>query len=282
MVKIILASTMLVLAACGSDDTASESPEAPAAVAPVKREVAKVDYSKHSGLLLEHMDPEVRPGDDFNAYVNGGWIDATEIPSDKPAYGISTILRDNSQVQVKTIIEKSAAGDFAKGSDEQKVGDLFASFINMQRRNELGVSPLHGEFEKIEALSDYEALAAYFAEANRSGVDMPIQLDQYADFKDPNQYMMYAWQGGLGLADREFYFLEDEKSGDIRAKYVEHIARMFELASLEDGGAAADMIMALETRIAGEHMLKEDTRNYDVNYNKAAIEDLAEVMPNFN
>ena len=281
MVKIILASVMLVLAACGQDDTATESPEAPAAAAPVKREVAKVDYSKHSGLLLEHMDPEVRPGDDFNAYVNGGWIDAVEIPSDKPAYGISTILRDNSQVQVKTIIEKSAAGDFAKGSDEQKVGDLFASFMNMQRRNELGVSPLHGEFEKIEALSDYEALAVYFAEANRSGVDMPIQLDQYADFEDPNQYMMYAWQGGLGLADREFYFLEDEKSEDIRAKYVEHIARMFELAGLEDGGAAADMIMALETRIAAEHMKKEDTRDYAANYHKLTPADLPGLMPNF-
>ena len=276
--KKLLAGITLVLAACGQDDAPTDTPVAPA---PVKREVAKVHPSKHSGLLLEHMDLEVRPGDDFNAYVNGGWIDAIEIPGDKPGYGISTILRDDSQDHVKSIIEKSAAGDFAKGSDEQKVGDLFASFMNMERRNELGVSPLNAEFEKIDALNDYEELAVYFAEANRLGVDMPIQLAQYADFQDPKQYMMYAWQGGLGLADREFYFLEDEKSEDIRSKYVEHIAKMFDLAGLDDSEGAADRIMALETRIAAEQMKKEDTRDFASNYHRLPPAELPGLMPEF-
>ena len=267
-----------MLAACGQDNTATETPDAASSETP---EVAEVDYTKHSGLLLEHMNLDIRPGDDFNAFVNGGWIDATEIPGDKSIYGVSTILVDQSQGHVRTIIEESAAGDFAQGSDEQKVGDLFASFMNMKRRNELGISPLQAEFERIDALNDYEELAVYFAEANKLGVDMPIQLSQYADFKDPLHYMMYTWQGGIGLPDREFYFLEDEKSVAIRAKYLEHIAKMLDLAGIADGETAAEMLMALETRIAAEHMLKEKTRDYATNYHKLTPTELPELMPQF-
>ena len=276
--KKILASLSLLLAACGQDNAATETPDAAATETP---EVAKVAYTKHSGLLLEHMNPDVRPGDDFNAFVNGGWIEATTIPADKSRYGIGTILRDESQDHVKAIIEESAEGDFAKGSNEQKVGDLFASFMDMEKRNELDVSPLDAEFEKIDALNDREELAVYFAEANKLNVSMPFTLSQYADFKDPKYYMMYTYQGGLGLPDREFYFLEDEKSVDIRAKYVEHIAKMFDMAGLGDGEAAADMLMALETRLAGEQMLKEKVRDFANNYNKLTAAELAELMPQF-
>ncbi len=255
----------LVLAACGQDKTATETVETP----------------KHSGLHLEHMNPDVQPGDDFNAFVNGGWIDAAEIPADKPRYGITTILRDESQEHVKSIIEKSAAGDFAKGSDEQKVGDLYASYMDMETRNKLGVTPLHAEFEKIDALKDHQELAVYFAEANKVGISLPFVLGQNEDFQDPNTYMMHTWQGGLGLPDREFYFLDDEKSVEIRTKYVEHMVKMFELGGVKDGAAASDMIMALETRMAAEHMKKEQTRDFVLLYNPIAIAELPGLMPNF-
>jgi putative endopeptidase len=266
-VKKTLASIAFALAltACGQDQTATETVATP----------------KHSGLHPEHMNPDVRPGDDFNAFVNGGWIDATMIPADKPRYGITTILRDQSQEHVKSIIEKSAAGDFAKGSDEQKVGDLYTSYMDMETRNKLGVTPLNAEFEKIDALADYEELAVYFAEANKLGISLPFVLGQNADFQDPNTYMMHTWQGGLGLPDREFYFLDDEKSVEIRTKYVEHIEKMFELGGVKDGAAAADMIMALETRMAAAHMKKEQTRDMVLLYNPVAIADLPGLMPNF-
>ncbi len=260
----------LVLAACGQDNTPTETAEAPVA-----------DTPKHSGLLAEHMNLDVRPGDDFNAFVNGGWIDKAEIPADKPGYGIDIMLRDQSQEHVKTIIEESAAGDFAKGSDEQKVGDLYASYMDMATRNKLGVSPLQAEFEKIDALKDRQELAVYFAEANKLGISMPFSLNQYADLKDPKHYMMYTYQGGLGLPDREFYFLHDEKSEEIRAKYVEHIEKMFDLAGLADGAAAADMVMALESGIAEEHMKKEQTRDLAGNYHSMTTTELADLMPQF-
>ncbi len=236
---------------------------------------------QHSGLLLKYMDKDVRPGDDFNAFVNGSWIKTTEIPADKPGYGIFTILRDESQEHVKAIIEESADGDFAKGSDEQKVGDLFASYMDTETRNELGVSPIQSDLDQIDAIENAEDLAIYFAKVNKLGVSVPFVLDQYVDFKDPNTYMIYTFQGGLGLPDREFYFLEDEKSQDIRTKYVEHVAKMFELAGLENGQGAADTIMALESKLAAEHMKKEQTRNMVALYNKIPLEELSDLMPNF-
>jgi putative endopeptidase len=260
---------LLVLAACGQGSVDTETSPAVAAT------------PMHSGLLIEHMDMNVRPGDDFNSFVNGGWIAKTEIPADKASYGIGYILHEESQDNVKTIIEEAAAGDFAMGSDEQKVGDLYASYMDVDTRNRLGATPLHAEIEKIDALRDHDELAIYFAEANRIGIEMPFVLAQYVDFKDPNTYMMYTWQGGLGLPDREFYFLEDEKSIEIRNAYVEHVAKMLDMANLGDGATAANMIMDLESRMAAVHMKKEETRDMVALYNKIPTDKLPELMPNF-
>ncbi len=128
-----------------------------------------------------------------------------------------------------------------------------------------GSTPLQAELAKIAALDNYQDLAVYFAEANKLGINVPITLHQYVDMKDNSIYMMYTWQGGLGLPDREYYFKDDEKSEEIRQAYVQHIRTMFDLAGLPDGESAAQTIMALETRIANEHMLKEKTRDLAAN-----------------
>jgi putative endopeptidase len=270
MIRILTGAVLaLLLSACGQDTpNPATEPEV-------------TTSAKYSGLLPEYMDTTVRPGDDFDAFVNGAWIDATEIPADKSVYGVGYILDEESQDNVRAIIQEAAAGDFAKGSDEQKVGDLFASYMDMETRNKLGTTPLHPELERIAALRDHDELAVYFAEANKIGVNLPFALLQYVDFKDPNTYMMYTYQGGLGLPDREFYFLEDDKSVEIRDAYVEHIEKMFDLAGMDDGAAAADMIMAFETRMAAEHMKKEQTRNMLALYNKIPLAELPELMPNF-
>ena len=261
--------TLFCLAACGNDQSAA--PDA----------TASADTELKSGLLLEYMNQDVTPGDDFHAFVNGGWINTTDIPSDRPSYGVGYILHEQSQEQVRTIIEESASGDFAPGSDEQKVGDLFASYMDMETRNRLGVSPLEDEFARIDELAETSELATYFAEANKIGVDLPFSLAQYVDFKDPNVYMMYTWQAGLGLPDREYYFLEDEKSVDIRTAYVEHIAAMFDLAGLPDGEQSANMIMALETSLAEHHLRKEQTRDMVALYTKVPLPELDDLMPRF-
>ena len=273
MNKIIAASTLtLLLAACGQDNTPTQTQIA---------EVADTHVEKHSGLLLENMNTEVRPGDDFNAYVNGSWIDTNEIPADRASNSVGLIVHEEATANVKTIIEEAADGDFAKGTDEQKVGALYASYMDMETRNKLGVTPLEPEFSRINTLENHGQLAAYFAEANKLGIDLPFALAQYVDFKDPNTYMMYTWQAGLGLPDREYYFEEGERSEEIRRAYVSHMETMFAKAGLANGEDAAKMIMALETRMAAEHMKKEKTRDMVALYNKIPLDELPELMPDF-
>ncbi|MDX2429144.1 MAG: M13-type metalloendopeptidase [Xanthomonadales bacterium] len=276
MNRLFAACTLtLLLTACGQDNTNTQSID----VADV--EVVNPADEKHSGLLLENMNTAIRPGDDFNTYVNGTWIETNEIPADRASNSVGLIVHEEATDNVKIIIEEAADGDFAKGSDEQKVGALYASYLDMETRNHLGVKPLEAEFAKVDALENHQQLAMYFAEENKVGVGQPFALGQYVDFKDPNTYMMYTWQAGLGLPDREYYFEEGERSDEIRAAYVSHIETMYEKAGLADGKEAANMIMALETRMAAEHMKKEQTRDMLALYNKVPLDELPELMPDF-
>ncbi len=235
-----------------------------------------------SGILTEYMDTLVKPGDNFTAFVNGTWVKNTPIPDDKASYGVGYIVYEESEENVKKIIEESSQGDFAPGSDEQKVGDLYTSYVDFEKRNEIGVAPLKAEFEKIDAITNYDDLAAYFAYANKMGINAPLGLFVYQDFKDPTIYTVYTWQSGLGLPDREYYLKEDERSQEIRAKYVEHVEKMFGLANLPNGKQAANTVMALETRLAEKHMEKEKTRDLVSLYNMFPVDTLGNIMPEFN
>lgn len=235
-----------------------------------------------SGILFENMDTTVRPGDNFQRYINGQWIKSTEIPADKSSYGIGTIVHEEAEENVKKIIEESSTGDFADGSDEQKVGGLFNSFMNTALRNERGVNPLKEEFAKIDALSTPDDLAGYFAYANKYNYNTPFGLFVYQDFKNPTVYTIYIWQSGLGLPDREYYLKNDDRSKEIRKKYEAHIAKMFELANLPDGNRIAKNVLDFETSLAQQHMPKEQTRDLAENYNMLPIAELKKLVPKFN
>ena len=287
MKQILLVGLMslasLLLTACGQADINQSMKDSKSSV-DAKQSSEKESSTKAliSGLYLENMDTSIKPGDDFNAYVNGAWMSNTEIPADKASYGIGYIVHEQSQNNIKAIIDESAKGDFTNGSDEQKVGDLFYSYTNRDKRNQLAVQPLQVEFKKISAITNYDELAIYFASANKLGYGTPFSLGQYVDFKNPNSYMMYTWQAGLGLPDREYYFNDDEKSAAIRSGYVTHIENMFSLSGLESAEKAAKTVMALETLLASKHMKKEKTRDMVALYNKIPLVELSELMPDFN
>jgi len=262
------ATALLVLAACGQEQAAQVAEDAMPAL--------------RSGIDTTYIDPSIRPGDNFFAHVNGKWVEEFELPADKSNYGTFTMLRDKSQEDVKAIIDMAATGDFATGTDEQKVGDLYKSYLDMETRNTRGIEPLQPEHDRIAAISSRDELAEYFAGAIQRGYGMPFVLFQDSDMKDPGNYGVYTYQAGLGLPDREYYLAEDEKSAALRDKYVVHIEKMFDLAEFKGGAEAAQSVMALETRIAGSHMKKENARDWATNYNKVAIGDLGSVMPSFN
>ena len=268
MNKLLIGATaLLTLGACGQD-----------AAEPVTEEAIPL----RSGIDITAMDTSVKPGDDFFSYVNGEWVKTTEIPADKGSFGAFHVLRDESQDAVKVIVEKSANGDFAKGSDEQKVGDMYKSFLDWDARNARAIDPLKPELERIAAIEDRSDLAAYFAGTMKRGLDAPLGFTQFEDFEDPTAYVLVVLQDGLGLPDREYYLKDDEKSADIRSQYVAHIAKMYDIAGLPGGADAAEVTMALETRLAEQQMTKEQRRNWTENYNKVAFDDLPELMPNFD
>ncbi len=235
-----------------------------------------------SGVILKNMDTLVHPGDNFDAYVNGTWEKKNQIPADKASYGIFEILDDQSQMDVKKIIETAAKGNFKNGSDEQKIGDLYHSFMDSKTRDAKGLSPISAENNSIAAIVTYTDLATYFGVCNKKGESIPFSIYVTEDAKDPTQYISGMWQGGLGLPDREYYLLQDEKSKEIRAKYVTHITNMLLLAGNKMAKEDATTIMKLETSLASKQMKKEEARDAVALYNKFATKNLSQLMPDFN
>ncbi len=235
-----------------------------------------------SGIDLTAMDTSVKPGDDFDKYVNGTWQANMEMPADKSRYGVFNVLRDESQDAVKVIIEEAANGDHAKGSDAQKVGDLYNSYLDWDTRNAAGLEPIKPALKAIASIETLDDMAAFLGANAMFSLDAPLGVSQYADLKNPKAYTMYAGQGGLGLPDREYYLKDDEKSAETRDKYVAHVAKMFELAGIENSADNAATVMAVETAIANIHMTKEENRNYAENYNKVSTAELDAMIPSFN
>lgn len=235
-----------------------------------------------SGIIKKNMDTLVKPGDNFAEYVNGNWNKTAKIPADKASYGAFDMLYDQSQKEVKDIIEAAAKESHADGSDEQKIGDFFAAYMNRKERDAKGVAPLQPELKSIDAIATYSDLAGYFGKVNRMGGSIPFAMSVYTDFKDPTKYTLITWQGGLGLPEREYYLSADAKMAEIRQKYVAHIQGMMQLAGLPNAAESAAKIMALETAMAGYHMKKEDTRDMVKLYNKFATADLKTLMPDYD
>jgi len=240
------------------------------------------EVTASSGVTHENMDISIKPGDDFFEYVNGTWLKNTEIPSDKRRYGSFDVLRDNAQTDVRAIIEEASASGAEFGSNEQKVGDLFKSYMDMDGRNALGIEPLTEGLAAIDTISDLKALSAYFAEAGKYSLTTPLALYVGVDAKIPTQYSLHIYQLGLGLPDRDYYFNDDEKSQEIRDKYVIHIKKMLDLAKIENASASAQTIMDIENKIANLHWKKEDNRDSNKRYNKYEIADLKTLLSNMD
>lgn len=235
-----------------------------------------------SGITIKNMDTKVKPGDNFANYVNGTWLKTMKIPADKASYGAFDMLYDKSQKDVKAIIEEAAKGNNADGSNEQKIGDCYSSFMNRKDRDAKGIKPIEGELKNIDAIASYNDLANYFGRANRIGGSVPFNISVYTDFKDPTKYTLITWQAGLGLSEREYYLSTDAKMVDIRKKYVAHVEKMLQMCAIPNPAESAAKIMALETSLAAQHMKKEDTRDMVKLYNPYATADLKTLMPDFN
>jgi len=254
--------------------------QAPAAKgAPVAKK-AKTTFGDF-GLDTAGMDRSVAPGDDFGRYANGTYLKNLVIPADRSNYGMFTRLRDLSQERTQGIVEAAAAHKDAKpGSEEQKVGDYYASFMDEAGIEAKGLAPLKPQLDAIAAIADRAQLAQVFGAAMRRGEDMPVGVGPQQDLKNPDVIAVYVGQGGLGLPDRDYYLdTKNPKFVEIREKYLAYIAAMLKLAGIDRAEARAKGILALETKLAEVHWSKVEERQIEKLYNPVQRLDLDQKYP---
>ncbi|MEM7359720.1 MAG: M13-type metalloendopeptidase [Pseudomonadota bacterium] len=277
-------AALLLLAACNnsSDTTQSEAPAPSETAAQSEASTTAVSSTLASGIDKSNLDESVRPQDNFYRYVSGGWIAANEIPADKTAIGSFYDLRDDADDDVRAIIEELAGTeDLQVGTDEQKVADLFRSFMDTETLEAAGVAPIQDILAAIEKIEDKEQLAQFLGEYDYMGITHPLATWVGVDAKESTRYSAHIWQGGLGLPDQDYYFNEGERFAGLRTAYVAHIEKMFALAGMENGAAAAATIMALETALAEHHWTRVETRDSEKRYNKYETGKLSELSADF-
>ena len=216
------------------------------------------------GYNAASMDTGTKPGDDFFDYVNGSWLKRTPIPADRTFAGIDSILNDRIDSDVRAIVEDMARNPAQSGRIGQQVGDFYASWMDEAGIEQLGTAPLRPYLAQIAAVKDRAGLMDLFA---TPGFDSPVGIAIFPDFKNPRRYSAYAFQGGLGMPNRDYYLLKGEKYDAYRKAYRDYIIKLQTLAGIPDAEAKADRIMVLETEIANIHWPEEKSRDIEAIYN---------------
>jgi len=238
-----------------------------------------------SGIDIEQLNPSIRPQDDLFRHVNGTWLDTAEIPPDKSVYGTFHRLRDEAEAQLRVLVEKAAAhaGSAEPGSETQKVGDLYASFMDEEAIERLGTAPIADDLALVQQVEDLAGLIRAFGVLERSGSGSPFGYFVNNDAMASDQYVMYLTQGGLSLPDESYY--REDTFAEIRSAFLNHVTRMLVVAGIADEADARDAarrIMALETRLASSHWDRVTNRDATRTYNKKDRAGLEELVPEFD
>ncbi|TFC41151.1 M13 family metallopeptidase [Cryobacterium shii] len=221
------------------------------------------DLVTASGIDIDELDPALRPQDDLFRHVNGKWIARAEIPADKARWGSFYLLAEESEKAVRVIILDAQSA--VPGTEERKLGDLYASFMDEERVERLGATPLAADLATIDGITSIHALLGTLGRFERAGVSGAFQLHVDNDPGDPERYLVFVEQAGLGLPDESYY--RDEKSAAIREAYQAFLARMLGLAGLADAAGRAERVFALETELATHHWDKVRCRDSEKTYN---------------
>ncbi|KEO74835.1 M13 family metallopeptidase [Anditalea andensis] len=234
-------------------------------------------------INLNFMDSSVRPQDDFFQFVNGGWLDKTEIPADQGRWGSFNELREFNNEAVLKVLQRAAESDeYAAGSDEKKAADFYRIGMDSTLAEKRGIEPLRPWIREIEAVNDVQTLQRYLVKQQQSGGGAFFGVGVNTDAKDSERMALYVSQGGLGMPDRDYYLEDNEKFKDLRKKYEQHVANAMRLAEIDDPDGAARRIMELETRLAKASKTRIELRDPESRYNKFTISELNEVMPSFD
>jgi putative endopeptidase len=236
--------------------------------------------SMNPGIDEAAFDHNIRPQDDLFRHVNGKWFAETAIPEDKSMYGSFHMLADDSEAAVKEILLVAAANPTPGAA--QQIGDLYASFMDENRANELGAAPIAAELNLVQHLSDIAQTTKLLGEFSKAGIGGLFGSYVDNDPGNPERYIVHLYQGGLGLPDEAYY--REDKHAEIRDAYVPHIAQMLNFAgrSMTDAEAAAKQIMQFETELAKLHWTNVDSRDAEKTYNLVEFAELQKATATFD
>jgi putative endopeptidase len=235
------------------------------------------------GIEESSFDHSIRAQDDLFRHVNGTWFKENQIPKDKSMYGSFHMLADDAEAAVKEILlEASANTGSAKSQAAQQIGDMYASFMDEERANQLGAAPIAAELELVKNLETLEDATKLMGEFSKAGIGGIFGSYVDNDPGNPKRYIVHLYQGGIGLPDEAYY--REEKHAEIRDAYVPHIAKMLNFAGWEMPAAekAAHTIVEFETALAEVHWNNVDARDAEKTYNLTSFADLQKLTPSFN
>jgi len=233
---------------------------------------------------VDQIDKSVDPCNDFYAYACSKWLAQNPIPADRSSWGRFNELQQRGEYIVRDILEKSSLDRPGRSASEQKIGDYYASCMDEGAIEKAGTKPLERDLQNIAAIKSKGELAQEVVRLHREGTDVLFGFDSDSDFKNASQMIAEVDQGGLGMPDRDYYFKDDEKSVELRKKYVAHVAKMLVLLGDDEGKAAAGakVVMEIETSLAKGAFDQTTRRDPQKVYHKMSDQELAALSPGFN
>jgi putative endopeptidase len=230
------------------------------------------------GIETRHLSDSLVAGDDFFTWVNEGWLESTEIPAGFSRFGAFSELRLLSEDRVEAIILEARKNGEAPGTPEQQIGDLFASYMDTDRLDELGLEPIQGTLDELLAMDSHESAARWMAARGTSSITGAYVT---LDMGNPRRHVTHIRQSGLGLPDRDYYLRDDDPFPGHRDAYRDYIVATFERADIDRAEARADAIIELETRLAENHWTRVQQRDRQANYKLIERSELDELAPGF-
>lgn len=261
---LILGSVALLLTACKPAETVTWEEPKPA--------------SNYSTVSLELMDRSVGPHEDFFAFCNGTWVKNTQIPPTESRWGSFNELEKSNNEKLTAILENFAANPGEKGSMEQQLGAYYQAFINMKRRDSMGIAPVLPLLKEISSINRKDFIVQRIAEQHREGIGSSFSFGIGQDLKNNEINITYMGQGGLGLPNRDYYFKENKK--DLLEAYQIHVAKCFEMVghTALDAGKMAANVVGLEIKLADSMLTPAQQRIPELTYNKLSFKEVSELL----
>ena len=230
------------------------------------------------GVGLDYIDTSLEPGDDFDAYANGKWVAANEIPSDRQRYGAFDMLREKSVVDVETLIADLVASNPEPGTTARRIVDAYNAYANIEAIDATGLTPAQPFLNEIFAAPDLARLAQLF---ETPGYPALVSAGVTVDARNPTEHAVSIGFGGMGLPDRDYYLVESESNLKIRAAYKEFLAKLLGSAGYADPAAAAEAVFAFEHKVAELEWARQMLRIPNLTYNELTPEELAAMAGDF-